>query len=118
MPGFLLHVGATIQCTHLAPATTSPTQPRVLVSGQPVATVANIIAVAGCLFQVPTPAGPKPQPCVTIKWANVATRVLVVGQPPLLQPGPGTGAGICQSIEQIPQGPPTVTAMQIRVSAL
>ena len=36
MPGFLLHVNALVQCTHAAPATIIPSQPRVLVSGQPV----------------------------------------------------------------------------------
>lgn len=118
MPGFMLHVGATVQCTHFAPAATAPTQPRVLVSGQPVAVSSNVILVAGCLFQVPTPAGvPKPQPCVTVKWAMLSTRVKVMGQPVLLQPSPGTGMGMCQSIEQIPQGPPTVSVMQMRVFA-
>jgi hypothetical protein len=117
MPGFMLHVGATIQCTHLAPAATAPTQPRVLVSGQPVAVSSNVILVAGCLFQIPTPGGPKPQPCVKVQWGLQSTRVLVMGQPALLQPSPGTGPGICQSVEQIPQGPPTVSALQMRVMA-
>lgn len=113
MPGFLLHVNAVMQCAHMAPATTAPTQPRVLVNGQPVATVANIITVAGCPFTIP---GPKPQPCVLIKWLMPATRVLVNGQPALLQPTPsGAGAGICQSVEQIPQGPPIISMVQTRV---
>lgn len=60
MPGVLLHVGAVVQCTHQAPAATAPTQPRVLVSGQPVATTVNLYTVAGCPFTLP---GPKPSPC-------------------------------------------------------
>ncbi len=113
MPGFLLHVNAVMQCTHMAPAITTPTQPRVLVNGQPVATVANIITVAGCAFTLPNG---KPQPCVMIKWLQPATRVLVNGQPALLQPTPtGAGAGLCQSIEQIPQGPPIISMVQTRV---
>lgn len=113
MPGFLLHVNAVMQCTHMAPATTTPTQPRVLVNGQPVATVANIITVAGCAFTLPNG---KPQPCVMVKWLQPATRVLVNGQPALLQPTPtGAGAGLCQSIEQIPQGPPIISMVQTRV---
>jgi hypothetical protein len=106
-----------LQCTHAAPAQTAPTQPRVLVSGQPIATVANVLAVTGCPFQIPIGTGTKPQPCVTIKWANVSARVLIAGQPPLLQATPGPGAGVCQSVEQIPQGPPVVSAMQARVTA-
>jgi hypothetical protein len=112
MPGFLLHVNAVMQCTHFAPATTAPTQPRVLVSGQPVATASNIITVAGCPFTVP---GPKPQPCVTVKWLMLSIRVLVNGQPALLQPTPtGPGPGICQSSEQIPQGSPIIGMVQTR----
>jgi hypothetical protein len=119
MPGLMLHVGAVMSCIHQAPASTAPTQPRVLLGVQPVALSSNVILVAGCPFQVPTPAGPKPQPCVKVLWAMPSTRVLVTGQPVLLQtpPGPGTGAGVCQSIEQIPQGPPTVKTMQTRVLA-
>ena len=71
MPGFMLHVGAVMQCFHqMAPATTAPVQPRVFVSTQPVAVSSNVILVAGCLFQIPTPGGPKPQPCVKVQWAN------------------------------------------------
>jgi hypothetical protein len=118
MPGLLLHVGAVVQCTHLAPATIAPTQPKVLVSGQPVATADTSIGVTGCPFQVPAPSGTKPQPCVTIKWAMVSTKVLVGGKPALLGPAPGAGAGMCQSAEQIPQGPPTINQMQLRVSGM
>ena len=119
MPGVILHVGAVMQCTHMAPATTPPTQPRVTVSAQPVATAANLISVAGCPFQSPVGAGTKPPPCVKVQWAMLSARILVAGQPVLLQtpPGPGVGAGICQSIEQIPQGPPTVSTIQTRVIA-
>lgn len=115
MPGFLLHVGAVMQCTHMAPATIAPSQPRVLVSGQAVATMASVISVAGCPFQVPTPAGPKPQPCVLVKWMMPSTRVKLSGQPAALIPTPGAGPGVCQSIEQIPAGPPTVVTVQTRV---
>jgi hypothetical protein len=49
-----------------------------------------------------------------------ATRLLVMGAPPILQtpPGPGTGAGLCLSPEQAPQGPPIVIAMQPRVQGM
>jgi hypothetical protein len=114
MPGLLLHVGAVCTCTHGAPATIMPTQPRVLVSGQPVVTMVSQILVAGCPFTVP---GPKPQPCVTVKWLMPSTRVLLGSQPAMLQPAPGTGPGICQSVEQIPAGPPMVTTVQPRVIA-
>ena len=115
MPGFLLHVNAVMQCFHAAKATIAPSQPRVLVSGQPIATMASVIAVAGCPFQIPFGVGTKPQPCVLVKWAMPSTRFLVAGQPAALDPAPGPGPGICQSVEQIPQGPPVVSTFQIRV---
>ena len=111
MPGFLLHVGAVIQCTHAAPVTAITSNTRVLVSGRPVVTIADNFVVAGCPFTVP---GPKPQPCVRVQWLVPATRVLINGQPALLQ----TSTGLCLSPEQIPQGPPIVSATQVRVGGL
>src|SRR5215203_4617291 len=109
MPGFLFHVGASAICPHGGQVSTIPTNTRVLVSGQPVATLGDTYPVAGCVFTVP---GPKPQPCVKVQWLVPAARVLVNGQPAILQ----TSTGICQSVEQIPQGPPTVIATQMRVA--
>lgn len=118
MPGFVMHAEAVVTCFHQAPAKLVPAA-RVLVSMLPVATV-PALPVAGCLFQIPIGTGTKPQPCVKIQWANISARVKVLGQPLLLQapPGPGPGGGVCQSIEQIPQGAPIVNAMQVRVSAM
>jgi hypothetical protein len=117
MPGFLLPVNAVMHCSHSAPIATIPTQPRVLVSGQPVATANNRFMVTGCPFTLPT-TPPKPQPCVLVQWTMLSTRILVNGLPVVLQTGIGPGAGLCQSAEQIPQGPPTVAATQTRVSGI
>jgi uncharacterized Zn-binding protein involved in type VI secretion len=108
MPGPLVHLGATIFCPHGGPVNIIPTNTRVLVSGQPVATLGDTYLVAGCAFTIP---GPKPQPCVRVQWLVPATRVFVNGQPAILQ----TSAGLCLSAEQIPQGPPVVAATQPRV---
>ena len=107
MPGFLLHVGATVICPHGGQVTIISTNTRVFVGGQPVATQSDAYTVAGCAFTVP---GPKPQPCVTAKWLVPAVRVTVGGKPAVLQ----TSTGICQSAEQIPQGPPNVVMTQMR----
>jgi len=111
MPGLLYHVGAQALCPHGGQATTVSANTRVLVSGQPVAVLSDSTTVAACPFQVPVPGGTKPQPCVTVKWLVPATRVLVNGQPALLQ----TSSGICQSAEQILQGAPNIVATQARV---
>lgn len=113
MPGPVVHVGAGIACPHGAPAQVAPGSPRVLVGGQPVATMADQFPVAGCPFQVPVGAGTKPQPCVRVQWTVPATRVVAGGSPVLL----ATSTGLALSAEQIPAGPPVVSAVQPRVVA-
>jgi hypothetical protein len=100
----------TAICPHGAPVNPITTNARVLVSGQPVVTLADQYLVAGCPFTLP---GPKPSPCLRVQWIVVALRVLVNGQPPVLQ----TSAGLCLSPEQAPQGPPTIVVTQPRVIA-
>ena len=104
----ILHVGASVICSHGGQVTTAPGNPRVKVAGQPVATMADVYAVAGCVFTLP---GPKPSPCIKVQWVVPATRVMVGGQPVILQ----TSSGLGQSPEQAPQGPPSVVVVQPRV---
>ncbi len=107
MPGFLFHVGATALCPHGGQISTISSSPRVMVGGQPVATMADQFLIAGCPFTVPVP---KPQPCIKVQWLVPATRVLVNSQPAILQ----DSTGLCLSPEQIPQGPPNVIVTQVR----
>ena len=111
MPGLLVHVGAVIMCPHAGQVSVISSNTRVLVSGMPVATMADNYLVAGCPFTVPAGPAPKPQPCVRVQWLVPATRVLVNGQPAILQ----LSTGLCLSVEQIPQGPPNVVTTQTRV---
>lgn len=107
MPGPLYHAGAAAICPHgSGQATTISSNTRVLVSGQPVATMSDTTTIAGCIFAV----GTKPQPCVTVKWLVPAARVKVNGQPALLQ----TSTGLCLSADQIPAGPPQILVTQLR----
>src|SRR5437868_1372507 len=82
MPGFLLHLGATVLCSHAGQAQPTSPNPRVLVSGQPVVTLPTPYVVAGCTLPPPPAAN---GPCVTAQWVTAATRVLVSGVPVLLQ---------------------------------
>ncbi|MDP9190330.1 MAG: hypothetical protein M3P06_01330 [Acidobacteriota bacterium] len=109
MPGPIYHVAASAICPHGGQVTTISSNTRVLISGMQAATVSDTSMVAGCVFT----AGTKPQPCVLVKWLVPAVRVKVNGQPVLLQ----TSAGLCQSVEQIPQGPPAILTTQTRVVA-
>ena len=87
MPGPVLHLGAVVTCSHGGQAVPTAPVPRVLVSGQPVATIAAPYAVAGCAFVAPAGNGP----CVTGQWVVGAVRVLAMGQPLALQ----SGVSIC-----------------------
>jgi hypothetical protein len=80
MPGYLVHQGATVLCAHGGQAQPTVPNPRVKVSGQPVATQPVPYVVAGCPF-VPPANGP----CVTAQWVTAATRILVGGVPAVLQ---------------------------------
>lgn len=114
MPGLLIHQGALIQCPHQGViAAPPPAPPRVFVNGgQAVVSVKEIHTVAGCIFQVPAGPTTKPQPCVKVLLES-ATRVLVNGFPAVIL----TPTALCQSVEQIPQGPPNSSPIQTRVIA-
>ena len=105
MPGPVLHLGATVMCSHAGQATPTAPVARVLVSGQPVTTMAAPYAIAGCSFVPPAGNGP----CVTGQWIVGAVRVLAMGQPIAIQ----TGASICT-----PTGTPMMPVVaQTRVLA-
>ncbi|TFW31744.1 hypothetical protein [Massilia horti] len=82
MPGFLLHMGATVQCAHAGQAQPSSPNPRVRVGGQAVVTQAAPYLVAGCMMPPPLAGN---GPCVTAQWISAAMRVRAGGAPVLLQ---------------------------------
>ena len=103
MPGFFLHVGATLLCSHGGQAQPTVPNPRVRVSGQPVVTQGAPYTVAGCPFV----SGVNPLPCVTANWVTAAVRVRAGGQPVLLQDS--------QAVT-VPNGVPlNVVVTQVRV---
>lgn len=105
MPGPVLHLGATVTCSHGGQAMPTAPVARVLVSGQPVTTIAAPYSVAGCGFVPPGGNGP----CVMAQWTVGATRVLALGQPLALL----TGSSICT-----PTGTPLLPMVsQLRVIA-
>jgi hypothetical protein len=80
MPGPVVHLCATVLCTHGGTAQPVASFPRVLVGGQPVVTQACAYTVAGCtLASVPS------APCVTAQWVLAALRVKAGGVPVVVQ---------------------------------
>jgi len=105
MPGFLVHVGATVLCAHAGQAQPTVPNPRVTLGGQPSVLLTAPYVVAGCPF-VPPAAGP----CVTAQWVVGTTRVTSNGQPLVVQ----SGQAICA-----PTGTPLMPVVQqTRVSAV
>ena len=80
MQGVVMHANVGAVCTHAPTAQLriTPTQTRVQVSGQPVATATATLTVAGC-------PGVNGVFCAVATWRHLSTRVLVGGQPVLLQ---------------------------------
>jgi hypothetical protein len=89
MPGFLLHVGATVTCAHSGQAQATVSNPRVKVGGQAITTQSAPYTITGCTLPTP-PTGNGP--CTTAQWTKGATRVFAGGQPVLLQDSQATCA--------------------------
>src|SRR5262249_29221136 len=70
MPGFLLHLGAIVTCTHSMPATPIVPNLRVMVNGMPTVTLANAYAVAS-----------GPGGCLNSQYVRGAVRVMANGAP-------------------------------------
>ena len=105
MPGFILHLGATVTCLHAGQAQPTAPFPRVLVNGQPIVTITAPYVIAGCTFVPPGGNGP----CITARWVSGATRVLAGGTPVVVQ----SSQAICA-----PTGTPLIIAtLQTRVTA-
>lgn len=81
MPGPLLHVGATVLCSHGGQAQPSIPYLRVLVSSQPIVLQTTPYVVAGCALPPPPAAN---GPCVSAQWVTGSTRVFANGVPVLL----------------------------------
>jgi len=104
VPAPVLHVGATVLCSHGGQATPTAPFPRVTLGGQPLVTLTSPYTVAGC--SLPPNAG---GPCVTAQWTSGATRVMAGGAPVLVQ----SGSAVCT-----PTGVPLmVVQAQVRVTA-
>ena len=95
MPGFLVHEGAMVTCSHLGIATPTALSPAVTVAGMPVVLQTAPYAIAGCL----QPLSLLP-PCVTGTFIVASATVTSFGQPVIVS----LGASTCQ---------PTLTPMLV-----
>lgn len=98
------------QCPHGIPGQLMTSTTKVLVDAAPALALGDKGTVAGCPFTLPNG---KPQPCVTELLTGVSTKVMAEGRFVLLM----NPSDICQSAEQIPQGPVIWTMVQTKVIA-
>lgn len=109
MPGFLVHVEASVTCAHGGQAQPQPPapNPRVFLAGQPVVTLSEPYEVKeGCPFNV----SGAPSPCKTAKWMSGATKIRAGGDPVVLI----DSQAVCA-----PNGTPLlITKTQTRVSGI
>src|SRR5947209_19758589 len=73
MPASVLHLGATVFCSHGGAATPVASFRRVSLAGQPIVTISTPYAISACTL-------PR-SPCSTGRWISGATRVLAGGAP-------------------------------------
>ena len=104
MPAPILHLGATVLCTHAGQATPLAPFPRVTLTAQPLVTLTSPYAIAACALT-----GTSAPPCVTGQFTMGATRVLAGGAPV---------ATLISTSTCIPTGAPMLPVMaQTRVLA-
>lgn len=107
MASFVLNQGATVLCAHGGTAKPLSANPRVMVSGDPVVTMANAYVIANCPLPPPPAAN---GPCAIARFTTASTRVRILGTPVLLK----DNASVCA-----PTGTSLLTtATQTRVSAI
>jgi len=104
----LLHMGATVLCTHGGSATPTGVSARVRLDGQPAVNLGHSWVIAGCPFATPEPA---PKPCTTLQFTTPATRVRIEGTPAVLSTASGITIGPMGT-----QGTPQVVTQQLRVT--
>lgn len=97
----LLHVGATLQCSHGGRISVLSNNTRVKVNGQPVALADDSYPIAGC---------PQDSACTQMQVLTPAQRVRVNGRPVVLQ----SSTCDCRS-GQAPKGTPLMLTVQTRV---
>ena len=103
----VLAPGAKAVCPHGGQMLTLIAEPKVLISGQSIATSMLPIAIAGCSFTT----GTNPHPCTFVSGVQLSTRVLVNGKPVVLAPRPL----LCQAADQAPQGTPLILRVTTKV---
>jgi hypothetical protein len=104
-----LTVDSTLMCPHGGTIIGTPGSIRSQAQS-PVLRVSDTFLVAGCPFNV----GGVPNPCVSVRWVQTATRVKHSGELTLNE----QSVGLCVSGSQVAQGTAVISATQTEDSGL
>jgi hypothetical protein len=110
--GNTLNINSMLKCPHGGTVQIISSNVQVMVDGVAAALATDQFVIAGCSFQIPVGAGTKPSPCVSVKWLMADMRTKVGGAATLNK----SSVGLCQTAEQIPQGPVSISSTQPKVS--
>lgn len=111
MAGNTLNVDSVLKCPHGATVKITSSS-KVTILGVPAALATDQFTISGCPFQIPIGTGTKPSPCVSVKWLVKDLRTTVGGDATLSM----SSVGLCQTAEQVPQGPVVISTTQAKVS--
>jgi hypothetical protein len=103
----LLTVASTMICPHGGTVIATPGSPRAQ-ARSPILRGSDTFVIVGCSFNV---AG-APNPCVSVRWVQTATRVKHGGDLVLNE----ASVGLCLSGTQAPQGTVLIAATQQEVA--
>lgn len=113
MAGNTLNVSSMLKCPHGGTVQIISANVRVTVGGAAAALATDQFIVAGCPFQIPTPGGPVPSPCLTVRWVLTDMRAKVNNTATLSK----GSVGLCQNAQQLPQGKVIISKTQAKVKS-
>jgi len=110
MAGGMLTLASVMICPHGGSIQAITSNTQVSISGVPVLRASDTFLVAGCPFFI----GPKPSPCLTVKWILADVRSSAAGGATLSQ----SSIGLCLNEFQAPQGTAVVLQTQSFVTSM
>lgn len=110
MAGYLLTAASVLMCPHGGTIRAITSNAKVVAGGIPVLRSSDTFLVAGCPFFI----GPKPSPCLTVRWIVADVRGQAVQGATLSQ----SSIGLCLNELQAPQGVAIVVQTQSSVTSM
>ena len=106
----VLTTNGVVTCPHGGTVTLSTSQSDAEAEGGKLILTSDEHTIAGCAFTLP---GPKPSPCVKVKWQMGASQVTVNGTAVVNQ----ASVGLCYNAEETPQGPAVIASAATQTKA-